>query len=200
MALKESHTPISEEEYLEGELESEIKHEYIDGHVYAMAGAKKQHNRLTATISRKFGNVLESKPCDTYASDFKVKIGTKYFYPDVVVECDSEYNNEDFTEYPIIIVEVTSETTRKFDRTYKLDVYRMIPSLQEYVIVEQHFVLVDVYKRDGDSWNLRTYRLGDLVHFESIGLTLTVEEIYERVDNEDMRVYLTKKGEEQKTG
>lgn len=197
MALKESNTLISEEDYLKGEFASEIKHEYIDGYVYAMAGAKKQHNRLTATISRKFGNILEEKPCDTYVSDFKIKIGTKYFYPDVMVECGSEHGNEDYTEYPVIIVEVTSESTRKFDRTYKLDIYKTIPSLQEYVIIEQHFAWVDIYKRDGDSWNIQTYRLGDTAHFESLGLTLTVEEIYERVDNEYMQAYLKKKAEEQ---
>ncbi|MBF0461396.1 MAG: Uma2 family endonuclease [Magnetococcales bacterium] len=192
MALQIFDTMISEEDYLQGELASDIRHEYIDGQVYAMSGAKEQHNRLTATMGGEFRNHLKGKPCDAYQSDFKVRVGKKYFYPDVVVKCDSEYNNEDYTEHPIIIVEITSEATQKFDRTYKRDVYMTIPSLQEYVIVEQHQVRVDVYKRDGMSWHLQTYQLGDAVLFESIGLTLTVEEIYERIDNEEMRAYLRK--------
>ena len=193
MALKQFDSMVSEEDYLKGELESEVKHEYIDGYMYAMSGAKRQHNRLTSTISREFGIHMKEKPCDTYASDFKVRVGTNYFYPDVVVECDSDYNNEEYTEHPIIIVEITSESTQKFDRTYKLDVYKKIPSLREYVIIEQYQVMVDVYKRVADYWALKTYRLGDAVHFESIGLTLTVEEIYERVENEEMLAYRRKK-------
>ncbi|MBF0463389.1 MAG: Uma2 family endonuclease [Magnetococcales bacterium] len=200
MVLQAIDTMISEADYLKGELESEIKHEYIDGRVYAMAGANEQHNRLTSTVSRKFGNHMEDKPCDAYSSDFKVRVGTKYFYPDVVVKCDSEYNNEDYTEHPIIIVEITSASTEKFDQTYKLAVYKTIPSLQEYVIIEQYKARVDVYKRHGMSWNFQTYQLGDSILFESIGLTLSVEEIYKRVDNEDMQEYLRKKGEDQKTG
>ena len=194
MALKESDTILSEAEYLKGELESDVKHEYINGYVYAMAGASKQHNRLTSTISGEFRNHLKGKPCDAYASDFKVKRGTKYFYPDVVVECDSEDDHEDYTDHPMIIVEVTSETTHKFDRTYKLEAYQSIPSLQEYVIVEQSQAMVDVHKRVEDGWDYTRYTLGDSVHFESMGLRLSVAEIYERVDNEDMRAYLKIKG------
>lgn len=193
MALKQFDSMVSEQDYLKGELDSEVKHEYIDGYVYAMAGTKRQHNRLTSTISREFGIHMKEKPCDTYSSDFKVRVGTKYLYPDVVVECDSDYNNEEYTEHPVIIVEITSEPTQKFDRTYKLNVYQTIPSLREYVIIEQHQVMVDVYKRVGDSWNFQTYRLGDAVHFESIGLTLMVEEIYERVENEEMLAYREKR-------
>ena len=194
MPLKESDILILEDDYLKGELESDVKHEYINGYVYAMAGAKEQHNRLTSTMSREFGIHLKGKPCDAYQSDFKVKIGTKYFYPDVVVKCDSEHDHEDYTEHPVIIVEVTSESTRKFDRTYKLDFYKTIPSLQEYVIIEQHQAMVDVHKRVDGCWACVKYMLGDSVYFESLGLTLTVEEIYERMDNEDMLAYLKKKG------
>ena len=198
MPLKESDILILEDDYLKGELESDVKHEYINGYVYAMAGAKEQHNRLTSTMSREFGIHLKGKPCDAYQSDFKVKVGTKYFYPDVVVECDSEYDNEDYTEHPVIIVEVTSESTHKFDRTYKLDFYKTIPSLREYVIIEQYQTMVDVHKRSDGGWSCMKYTLGDSIHFESIGLTLTVEEIYERVDNEDMQEFLAKKEKKEK--
>ena len=193
MQLRKKVPYITEEDYLKGELESDIKYEYIDGKVYAMGGAKVNHNRLTSSLSGEFRNHIKSKPCDAFQSDFKVRVGTKYFYPDVVVKCDSEHDHDDYTEHPIIIVEVASESTRKFDRTYKLGVYRTIPSLKEYVLVETDECLVDVYKREGSLWNCTTYILGDDIHFESIGLIMSVEEIYERVDNKDMRKFLINK-------
>ena len=193
MALRNADTLLSEEDYLKGENESDIKHEYINGCAYAMAGAKEQHNRLTATLSRSFGNHLRGRPCDAYSSDFKVKVGSSYFYPDVVVKCDSEQDHEEYTEQPLILVEVTSESTHKFDRTFKLNVYRTIPSLCEYVIVEPSQVMVDVHKREEECWDCTRYTLGDAIHFESIGLTLSVEEIYERIDNEEMQKFLATK-------
>ncbi|MEO5377631.1 MAG: Uma2 family endonuclease [Magnetococcus sp. DMHC-6] len=192
MALQKLNTSISEQNYLKGELVSDIKHEYINGELFAMVGAKINHNRLAATINGEFRIHLKGKSCDSLQSDFKVRIGTKYFYPDIVVKCDRDDDHEEYTEHPIVIVEITSESTRKFDRTYKLDVYKTIPSLQEYVIVEQDYVMIDIYKRLADNWHHTKYTLGDSIHFESIGLTLTVEEIYHRVDNEDMLIYLGK--------
>ncbi|MEO5378265.1 MAG: Uma2 family endonuclease [Magnetococcus sp. DMHC-6] len=188
MAFKTKDRVISEKDYLEGELESEIKYEYIDGHVYAMGGVSKNHSILTATIGRKFGNILEKKPCNTHQSDFKVRVGTKYFYPDVMVECD-EKGDEFYTELPIIIVEVLSPSTRIIDEITKLRAYQTIPSLIEYVMVSQEIVRVMVFRRIGGIWESKIYALGDSIYFESIGQTLTVEEIYHRVDNEEMRVY-----------
>lgn len=176
MPLEKETIFISEEEYLKGECDSGIKHEYIDGQIYAMGGASYEHNLLSATMTRKFGNALEGKLCDALQSGFKIKIGAKYFYPDVLVTCDRD--NRFYTERPIMIVEVASESTRKFDRTYKFEMYQHIPSLIEYVLVEQEKCLVEVYKRDGDLWVYTSYVLGDSVYFESIDCLITVEEIY----------------------
>ncbi|MGN7612081.1 Uma2 family endonuclease [Magnetococcales bacterium HHB-1] len=189
---------LTEEEYLEEEERSDIKHEYIDGYVYAMVGATFKHNRLSSTLSREFGVHLKGKPCDSFQSDFKVKVGTKYFYPDIVVRCDDpEDNHELYTEKPIIIVEVLSRRTRKTDKTRKMFEYINIPTLEEYVLVEQDVVDVEVLRRS-NHWIPEHFYLGDNVIFESIGLTLSVEEIYERVDNEDMREFLARKEKEKK--
>ncbi|MBF0437687.1 MAG: Uma2 family endonuclease [Magnetococcales bacterium] len=197
MALQAIDGIISEEDYLIGELESEIKHEYIDGQVYAMAGVSRNHSILANTISMEFGIHLKGKPCNTHQSDFKVKVGTKYFYPDIVVECEKG-GDDYYTESPVIIVEVISPSTRIRDEITKLRAYQIIPSLIEYVLVSQDIVRVMVLKRiSGDIWGNKIYALGDSIFFESIGLTLSVEEIYDRVDNEDMQEYLKKKGEEQ---
>ena len=198
MELKKKHQLISEKDYLQGELESEIKHEYVDGQVYAMGGASDDHNCLASNFSGEFRNHLKGKPCNSFQSDFQVKIGTKYFYPDVVVRCDKE--NKFRTEKPIIVVEVLSPSTRRYDEITKLRSYLTIPSLKECVLVNQDIVRVEVFRQFGDGWTSTIYNLGDDVHFESIGLTLSVDEIYEGVDNEDMQEFLVKKEEEVKSG
>ena len=105
-------TFVSETEYLAGEKIAETKHEYIDGHVYAMSGAHANHNRLTGNIHTAFNIHLKGKPCQPYASDMKVKVGSKYFYPDVLVDCSNLSDDSTFTETPILIVEVLSKSTR----------------------------------------------------------------------------------------
>ncbi len=119
MATARQVTFISEEDYLEGEKIAELKHEYVDGHIYAMAGAHSNHNSLALNISSEFKNHLKGKPCRAYMSDMKVRIanGSKYYYPDVLVNCPPV--NGYFTETPTIIVEVLSNSTRRIDETEK---------------------------------------------------------------------------------
>ncbi len=183
---------ISVEDYLTGELNSDVKHELIDGCVYAMAGASANHERISGNIYRKFGNHLENKPCEPFGSDMKLRINANFFYPDVMVDCHFDNSEPYFTETPIIIVEVLSKSTRKKDTTLKLLSYINIPSLQEYVLIEQDFVDVQVFRRS-ENWLVRHYFLGDEVTFESIGLTLPVEDIYHRVQNDDMLEFLANK-------
>ncbi|MCK9394838.1 MAG: Uma2 family endonuclease [Methylobacter sp.] len=180
---------ISEEAYLQSELLSEIKHEYIDGAVYAMAGASKNHQRITGNVSREFGNQLKNTPCESFSSDIKVKVGSKFFYPDVMVVCEDDSDNAYYTENPVIIVEVLSKSTRRMDETAKKFAYQTLPMLKEYVLIEQDFVDVEVCRRS-EGWVSRHYFLGDSVTFESVGLTLSVEDIYERVENEDVRSFV----------
>ncbi len=195
MNLKYAVNYISEDEYLEGEEISDIKHEYIDGEVWEMAGASLRHNIITSAVSRHFGNHLEGARCTTVSSDFKVKTTDCFFYPDVVVLCsdDDEYNY--FTDKPLIIVEVLSKNTRKIDQTIKMASYKTLPSLQEYVLIEQDFAEVEVCRRN-NNWISERYFLGDDVTFESIDLTLSVEAIYNRVQNEDVLEFLQAKAQE----
>lgn len=185
---------MSEQDYLDGELLSDIKHEYIDGEVYAIAGAHRNHVLLADTITRKFGNHLENKPCQPYSSDMKVKIGSKYFYPDVIVDC-TDFDGY-YTQHPTIIVEVLSKSTRQHDKTFKRQAYTQIPSLQEYVLVEQDFVEIEVLRRS-QGWQTSAYYLGDQIYFESIDFTISVEDIYQRVNNSDMQEWLQQKAIQQ---
>jgi len=122
----------------------------------------------------------------------KVSVGHDYVYPDVVVDCTKVQGQRYFSNAPTLIVEVLSQSTRKSDLTTKLLRYVNLPSLQEYVVIEQDFVQVQVLRKSND-WKSEYYYLGDLAIFESIALTLAVEAIYEQVDNQDMAQYLMEK-------
>lgn len=183
-------TYISEQEYLEGEKISEIKHEYIDGNVYAMAGASKNHQRIIANLARHLGNYLNGSPCEVFFSDIKVRVDAKkYFYPDVIVVCENDDEDPYYTESPRIIVEVLSSSTRKFDHTLKRQFYQTLPSFEEYILIEQDFVQVEVYRKS-DAWQSNFYYLGDTVTFQSLEFSLSVAEIYQHVKNDDMQEFL----------
>ena len=184
---------MSEQAYLDGELLSDIRHEYIEGEVYAMVGAHKYHNQIVMTVSNVFYNHLLGKPCQPYASDMKVKIDRKYFYPDVMVDC-SQVDADYYIEQPSIIVEVLSKSTRQHDKTVKRLAYFQIASLKEYVLIEQDFVEIEFWSRDENNyWQQSVYYLGDDIHFQSIDLTVSVEDIYRQVKNADMLAWWEQK-------
>ena len=197
MVLAKKYNLMSEQAYLDGELLSDIRHEYIEGEVYAMVGAHKYHNQIVMTVSNVFYNHLLGKPCQPYASDMKVKIDRKYFYPDVMVDC-SQVDADYYIEQPSIIVEVLSKSTRQHDKTVKRLAYFQIASLKEYVLIEQDFVEIEFWSRDENNyWQQSVYYLGDDIHFQSIDLTVSVEDIYRQVKNEDMLAWWGKKQQQQ---
>ena len=195
MALPQLHHEyISEQAYLENETLSEMKHEYIDGNVYAMAGASKNHQRIVANLGRHLGNYLNDSFCDVFFSDIKVRIdeGKQYFYPDLMVVCESDNKNAYYTESPRLIVEVMSNATRKFDRTLKRQLYQTLPSLEEYVLIEQDFIEIEVCRKP-ENWRSTSYYLNDTVYFQSLDFSLPVIDIYQRVENDDMITFLKQK-------
>jgi len=183
------HYRLSEQDYLAGEPNSPIKHEYIDGEVYAMAGASANHNLITGNIHGELRTHLKGKPCRPFASDMKVKIGSRYFYPDVLVDCAEYAGDDQFTETPTLIVEVLSKSTRRMDETVKRSSYSQIDSLQEYLLIEQDIVDVELVRRS-NGWRSEHFFMGDQFTLESVGLTLSVSEIYDRVKNADVTDWL----------
>lgn len=136
--LKENF--ISVEDYLADELIAKTKHEYIDGRVYAMVGASKNHESIAANVLAEVRQHLKDTPCRPYGSDVKVKVGhNKFFYPDVMVVCEDKTDNAYYTEFPLLLVEVLSKSTRQKDETIKRIAYQSLPSLREYVLIEQNF-------------------------------------------------------------
>jgi Uma2 family endonuclease len=128
---------ISVEAYLAGELNADTKHEYIEGDVYAMAGASKNHQSITDNVCGELRQHLKNTPCRPFGSDSKVKVGNQFFYPDVMVVCDDKTDNTYYTEAPILLVEVLSKSTRRTDETIKRVAYSSLPSVQEYVCVSR---------------------------------------------------------------
>ncbi len=189
MSLPDSHPHMRVEDYLHGELVSGIKRQLIDGEVYAMGGASENHNLLALNIAGELRNHLKGSPCRTFIADMKVKVADDFFYPDVMVVCKEDNENDYYKTAPALIIEVLSKTTRKFDQTHKRLRCQTIPTLEEYVLIEQDKGEIQVFSRK-DGWQSFYYYLGDRVTFHSLGFTLAVEEIYDQVNNEDMLAFL----------
>lgn len=158
-----------------------IRYELIDGQPVAMAGAKKNHTALVSSLIMAIGNHLEANnsPCFPYSSDLKVIIDEfNFYYPDIVVDCG---DSNDSAEQPKLIIEVLSTSTQAKDKTTKFADYQMLPSLQEYAVIEQDFMEVLVYRK-ADHWkNPSVYHQGDTVQFDSLGFALPIETLYRRV-------------------
>jgi|WetSurSiteA1Bulk_404760.scaffolds.fasta_scaffold00099_10 Uma2 family endonuclease len=189
MNWQPTQDPYRITDYLKNELDSDSKHEYLNGQVYAMAGASKNHQRIIMNIGSLFRSHLRGTPCDTFSSDIKVKVSDfAFFYPDVIVTCNDDSNNAYYTEQPLILVEVLSKSTRRMDETTKRRLYQTLPSLQEYVLIEQDIVDIEICRRS-QGWQPEHYFMGDEITFAAIELTLSVNDIYERVVNEDVQAF-----------
>jgi len=179
-------TYLTPEEYLALERKSEIKHEYDRGQIIAMAGASRAHNLISANIARVVGNQLVDRPCELYGSDMRVRLESGlYVYPDVVVTCNEprfEDGEVDILLNPTVIVEVLSPSTERRDRGRKSERYRALPSLQEYLMVEQDEVRVEHYiKVDGKWASSELKKIDETVHLASIGCELPLRQIYAKV-------------------
>lgn len=187
MGFAKLKTKISVKEYLEGEEISDIKYEYFDGEVYAMAGTSQNHNRIARNIVNALSSHLQDSPCEPYIENIKVRAGEDvFYYPDVLVTCEGEFKNKYFCEEPVLIVEVISPSTEQIDRREKLHAYQQMPSVIEYVIIEQEKIWVEIHRRQTNgSWITYFYSRNDTEFMlESVGLTLQLSEVYHRVSFE----------------
>jgi Uma2 family endonuclease len=185
MGLAKLKTKVSVEDYLEGERISPVKHEYIYGEVYAMAGTSDNHARIAGNIFVALSVRLRDSPCEPFASEIKVRVNPNvYYYPDILVTCEQEPENPYFRNEPILIVEVISPSTREIDRREKLLFYQQMPSVQEYTVVEQEKMHVEIHRRQPDGRWITYYfnqNAEEEVEFQSVELKMTLGEIYRRV-------------------
>lgn len=183
-------TQLSEQDYLDGEGASQIRHEYVAGEVFAMAGASKAHNIISGNVYALLRAALRGSGCQTFMADMRVRIAAQscYYYPDVVVTCSPEDLSSDApkdrVEAPGLIVEVLSPTTEAIDRREKMLAYRHIESLREYVLVDQERRWVEVYRRAGSGWVADLYSPEDTITLnpstqDTAVLHFGMDEVYE---------------------
>ena len=185
LAVKESL--MSESEYLAFEEKSKIKHEFMDGEIFAMAGGKRYHSLTISNIARYLGNQLDNKPCEVHTSDLRVRLrDSHYVYPDVVVACNLQLmqNVFDTLENPQIIFEVLSKSTAFRDKLEKRMDYMDLESLTDYVIVHQTDMRVEHYERVSQKeWTLRIYdQAAQSFNLNSIECSLSLGQIYRGVE------------------
>jgi Uma2 family endonuclease len=186
MTISKNQFYISPEDYLEGEQVSPIKHEYRRGHVYAMVGAKKPHIVIASNLIILLGNHLEDSPCLVLTSDIKVRLeeANCYYYPDVAVTCDERDINstDDFIRYPTLIIELLSPSTAAFDRGEEFADYQTLPSLREYVLINQSEMSVECFRiSESEGWVSQIYGIGDEVCFNSVDFRCDIAAIYRKV-------------------
>ncbi len=185
IAIAKSADCISPEEYLQGERSAEVRHEYVDGHVYAMAGASDDHNRIAGNIFAELRERLRGHRCEPFINDMKVKIppafADVYYYPDVLVASDPTDNARYFRERPIVIIEVLSTETERTDRREKAIAYRQIATVEAYVLVEQERMAATILRRTEPGWQSEVIeQRGSILKLPGIGVEIPLERIYER--------------------
>jgi Uma2 family endonuclease len=181
-----SHHRFSFAEYVQLDDDSGIKHEFANGHVYAMSGGTPEHAGITANITRLLGNVLHDKPCRVFSSDLRVRVQATSLgsYADVTVICSAiELDPEDPKGHtalnPVDLVEVLSPSTEDYDRGEKLGNYKQIPSLVEVLLVAYDRREIEIVRREQDgSWSRHIAAAGGRVRLVSLGCELAVDEIY----------------------
>lgn len=178
---------ITAEEYLAGELISPVKHEYLGGVVYAMAGARNVHNLIASNALGTLHARLRGRRCRPYNSDTKIRIRlpshVRFYYPDLSVVCRPNPPHDSFQDDPALIAEVVSQSTRRVDEGEKKEAYQTIPSLSVYLLVEQESPKVVVYRRGEQGFVREVYVGRDaVISLPEIETDLPLAEIYDGVE------------------
>jgi Uma2 family endonuclease len=178
---------VSVEEYLAGEVVSPVKHEYLGGVVYAMAGARNVHNLIASNILGALYGPLRGGKCRVYNSDTKVRVRlptqVRFYYPDVSVICRPNPPREAFQDQPAVLFEVLSNDTRRIDEGEKKDAYLTISSLAVYVLVEQETAAAVVFRRTDEGFVREVYEgLDAIIPLGEVQTALPLTDVYDGVD------------------
>lgn len=196
-ALKlEKHYTI--EEYLALERRSDIRYEYYDGKIVAMAGGRPKHSKITNNASNAINTALGDRDCSVYGPDLKVKIDktNKILFPDLMVICNDleMYNNTvDVVSNPSLIIEVLSPSTERYVRTGKFKLYRQLPSFKEYMLISTDVPTVETFYRETkDYWHIGTaIGIDSEIYLKSIDCTIQLKDIYKKVkDLKDPQAFM----------
>ncbi|MEG4215496.1 Uma2 family endonuclease [Microcoleus sp. Pol14C6] len=185
IAAQDNDRHFTPEEYFSWEEKQLERHELIGGRVYAMSGGTQNHSAIKLNVGSLIRTQLRGNPCRVFNSDLKINIlnTPNYTYPDLSVTCDDRDREHPlYITYPCLIVEVLSDSTEAYDRGKKFEKYRRNPNLVDYVLVSSDEMAIDIYhKNDAGEWVILSYREGDRVEFQSINLSLPIEQLYEEI-------------------
>ena len=177
---------ITLEEYLAFEESATLRHEFVDGQIFAKTGAKRTHHLLVTRLSTQAYMAAQSRPpCQVFASGMKlyIKARNRVYYPDIFVTCDPTDRDERYATHPCFIVEVLSRSTARIDRREKRIAYQVLPSLQEYAIVSQDRMRVELYQREESGWiGYLLEQPDDTIWSSCLGLRMTLADLYEDVE------------------
>jgi Uma2 family endonuclease len=179
-------TKYTYQEYLQLERDTDIRHEFWNGEVFAMAVGTRNHNRIGANVNNLLSNYFNPKGCETYFTDVKLELQSDsyYVYPDVLLTCDKDDNDAYLVKKPALIVEVLSKSTEAYDRSTKLAHYRKIKSLRYYLLISQTKPMVEVYGRQSDT-SIFTYEvyesIDEVVQLPALDFVLPMNDIYQYI-------------------
>jgi Uma2 family endonuclease len=178
---------ISPEDYLAGEINSPVKHEYWNGRLYAMTGGTNNHALITCNLSTALNVALRGSNCRAYSPDAKIRIrqnlrDTRFYYPDVSVICKSNPGEQQFQDAPVLVAEILSKSTRRQDDGEKREGYQSIPTLQHYLLVEQYRPEIVHFGRVGDEFTPELIAgLDAILELKSLGITIKLADVFEGV-------------------
>jgi len=176
---------ITLEAYLAWEEDQPEKHEFHRGEVFAMVGARRIHGRVVSNLDREFGVLLKGSPCQVFHEGMKVQIGEDtVLYPDVFVTCDkADLATDQIFRAPTLVIEVLSPTTQAYDRSKKFALYRRLPSLQEYILVDPETRRIEGFRRTAEGqWVLHDMSDGDTLEAGCLGLRVPLSEVFAGID------------------
>ena len=181
---------IAVEDYLAGEQQSSVKHEYVAGRIYAMIESQNAHNMIASSALGSLGQQLPGKPCRAFNSDTKIRVRmsnqTRFYYPDVSVICRPNPQSDVFQDLPSVIVEVFSESTRRIDDGEKREAYLTIPSLTHYILLEQSSIGAVVYERRSAGFERRVLTvLTDSIPLPELNISLSLAAVYDGIELSD---------------
>jgi len=189
MTLAQETRYYSPQEYLELEVNSEIRHEYINGLIIPMTGGTPNHNQLALNFSGTLNYLLKRQPYQVFVTDQRLWIPTRkiHTYPDIMVvkiPLEYEQGRKDTLVNPVMIAEVLSKSTKSYDRDEKFAAYRTIPSLQEYILIDQYTMHVEQYfKTDNNKWIFSEFTDADVsLNLASISCQIMLSDIYDKVN------------------
>jgi Uma2 family endonuclease len=176
-------TGLTFEDYLAFEETATDKHEFVEGQLFMMAGSTDKHNRIAFLLAGRLEGAAQSSGCRVFLIDVKVRTPNDVgYYPDVLVVCDDTDDHPIVKRKPCLIIEVLSDRTEATDRGEKLNNYRLIPSLQAYVLINQTTQRIELYRRDVEgTWRYEVYEANDMFSLPCLGIELSVQSIYQNL-------------------